>query len=339
MNKYEINKLSQYGTYKGELLNGKLIETHISWVILTKQFAFKIKKKMQYSFLNFSSLNKRKYYCERELLLNKRFSNIYKEVLPIKREDNNLYIGIGKGKTIDYAVKMKRLQTAKQMNQLLQKNRVNKTQIKVLAKKIAAFHRRTDIIYTPFNKIQAKNEFNDILSVINWIKINLGNSYADLIENAVMSSNTFLDQNEQFIAKRIKEGFWRDGHGDLHSKNIFLYKDPIIFDCIEFNDAFRQIDVLNEVAFFCMDLEAFQQGDLSKQFMQTYLELFPCMKGKNEEKLFVYYKYYRTNVRAKVNTLRAMQSVNKIEINKYITEIKKYLKMMDYYSVRFHSIN
>jgi len=339
MDKHEINKLNKYGTYKGELLNGKLVETHVSWVILTKQFAFKIKKKMQYSFLNFSSLDKRKFYCERELLLNRRFSDIYLDVLPIKREGNNLHIGVGKGKIIDYAVRMKRLQTAKQMNHLLQKNRINKSQIKVLAKKIAAFHQRTDIIYTPFNKNQAKNDFNDILSVVDWIKINLGNNYVDLIEKAAMSSNTFLDQNEQFIAKRIKEGFWRDGHGDLHSKNIFLYKDPIIFDCIEFNDAFRRIDVLNEVAFFCMDLEAYKQTDLSSQFMQTYLELFPCMKGQNEEKLFTYYKCYRTNVRAKVNTLRAMQSVDKIEIKKYSIEIKKYLKLMDYYTNKLHSLN
>ncbi len=339
MNKHEINKLNQYGTYKGELLSGKLVETHISWVILTKQFAFKIKKKMQYSFLNFSSLDKRKFYCERELLLNRRFSDIYKEVLPIKREGNNLFIGVGKGITIDYAVRMKRLQTTKQMDHLLRKNRVDKTQIKVLAKKVADFHQRTDIIYTPFNKAQAKDKFNDILSVINWIKINLRNSYVDIIEKAVMSSNTFLDQNVQFIAKRIKAGFWRDGHGDLHSKNIFLYRDPVIFDCIEFNDAFRQIDVLNEVAFFCMDLEAFQRNDLSKQFMQTYLELFPCMKSQNEEKLFVYYKCYRANVRAKVNTLRAMQSVDKIEIKKFSIEIKKYLKLMDYYVGEFHSLN
>ncbi len=339
MDKYQIKKLIQYGTYKGELLNGKLVETHISWVILTKKFAFKIKKKMQYSFLNFSSLDKRKYYCERELLLNRRFSDIYLDVLPIKSEGNNLSIGVGKGVTIDYAVRMKRLQTAKQMDNLLRKKRINKTQIKVLAKKIAAFHQRTDIIYTPFNKTQAKNEFNDILSVADWIKTNLGNSYADLIEKAIMNSDTFLDQNEQFIAKRIKAGFWRDGHGDLHSKNIFLYQDPVIFDCIEFNDTFRQIDVLNEVAFFCMDLEAFQRGDLSKQFMQTYLELFPCMKSQNEEKLFTYYKCYRTNVRAKVNTLRAMQSIDKIEINKYCIEIKKYLNMMDYYNGEFHSPN
>ena len=339
MNKHEIDELNLHGTYKGKLLKGKLVETHISWVILTKQFAFKIKKEMQYSFLNFSSLEKRKFYCHRELFLNSRFSDIYKEVLPIKKEGNHLYIGAGKGKTIEYTVRMKRLQTARQMNLLLAKNRVNKEQIKVLAKKIADFHRGAEIIHTPFNKTEAKNKFNDILNVKDWIKINLGNACVDSIEKGVMSSNAFLDQNEQCIEKRVAEGFCRDGHGDLHSKNIFLYKDPIIFDCIEFNDDFRQMDVLNEVAFFCMDLEAFQRKDLSKIFMETYLALFPCMKSQKEEKLFVYYKCYRSNVRAKVNALRAMQSVDIIEINKCCTEVEKYLKLMDQYREEFYSLH
>ena len=332
MDKYQINRLVKHGAYKGNLLNGKLIETHISWVILSKKFTFKIKKRMHYSFLNFSSLSKRKFYCERELILNRRISDIYLDVLPIKRVDDNLYIGEGKGKIIDYAVRMKRLQIAKQMNHLLQKKGVSKIQINVLAKKIADFHQGADIILTPFNKTRAKNEFNDILSVIDWIKINLANGYSELIEKNVRNSDNFLDQNEEFIKNRIKAGFWRDVHGDLHSKNIFLYKDPIIFDCIEFNDAFRQIDVLNEVAFFCMDLEAFKRVDLSKQFMKTYFEFFPCMKTRQEECLFTYYKTYRANVRAKVNALRAMQATEASVINKYIKEIKKYLNLMDQYN-------
>ena len=337
MDKSQINELLQYGTYKGELLHGKLIETHISWVILTKKFAFKIKKEMQYSFLNFSSIAKRKYYCEQELLLNSRLSDIYLDVLPVKQTVKKLCIGEGKGQVIGYAVRMKKLQTAKQMDHLLRSKRISRTQINVIAKKIAQFHQDTTIIHTPFDKSRARIAFNDILCNVKWVKDNLGNDYADLIKKAVSNSNTFLNQNEKFIKIRIVEGFWRDGHGDLHAKNIFLYKDPIIFDCIEFNDEFRQIDVLNEIAFFCMDLEAFQREDLSKQFIEAYLEIFPCMKSRKEEKLFAYYKCYRANIRAKVNILRALQSRDKIKINTYTIEIKKYLKLMDNYNNKFHT--
>ena len=339
MDKHQIHQLINKGTYQGARLDGKLIETHISWVILSKKLAFKIKKQMQYSFLNFSTLEKRKYYCERELILNGRFSNIYKEVLPVKIEGDTIYIGHGPGETIAYAVRMNRLQTAKQMNHLLSRNKVEPAQIKVLAKKIALFHQKADVIDKPFDKIEAKNTFNDLANFTDWVKEHMGNSYAAIIEEAVNYSNTFLDQNEALISKRIKEGFWRDGHGDLHSKNIFLYKDPVIFDCIEFNDAFRQIDVLNEIAFFCMDLEAFQRRDLSEQFVQHYLKIFPCMQQLNEKKLFIYYKYYRSNVRAKVNILRAMQSADRISMRKYHLEIKKYLRLMAAYHSDLISLN
>jgi aminoglycoside phosphotransferase family enzyme len=337
MDKDQINKLISSGTYKGLLLNGKLIETHISWVILTKKYVFKIKKKMQYSFLNFSSLAKRKFYCERELVLNSRYSDIYLDVVPIKRDGAKLFIGTEQGFVLDYAVRMKRLQTAKQMNHLIKKNKVSKKQIDILAKKIAIFHRDAEVIYKPNNKTGAKNIFNDILSIVAWVKINLGSYYTDIIKRTVRNSDTFLDQNEKFIKIRIEDGFYRDGHGDLHSKNIFLYRDPIIFDCIEFNDSFRQIDVLNEVAFFCMDLEALGRVDLSEQFMKAYLEIFPCMKSEKEENLFTYYKCYRANVRAKVNILRAIQSVDKIKVKNYIIEIKTYLKLMDHYNDKYQT--
>ena len=292
---------------------------------------------MQYSFLNFSSLDKRKFYCERELLLNSRFSDIYLDVVPIKSDGKKLFIGKGEGMIMDYAVRMKRLQTAKQMNHLLKKKCISKKQISILANKIAVFHKGAKLIHSPFKITRAKREFNDILSNIKWVKVNMGNRYVDLIERNVRNSDIFIDQNENFIKDRIKKGFWRDVHGDLHSKNIFLYKDPIIFDCIEFNDNFRQIDVLNEVAFFCMDLEAFQRVDLSKQFMKTYLETFPCMKTEHEEKLFTYYKCYRANVRAKVNILRVIQSNDKLQVKNYILEIEKYLKLMDCYSSKTDS--
>ena len=332
MEKEQVNKLVQYGTFNGEPLNGKLIETHISWVILTRKYAFKIKKPMRYSFLDFSTLSKRKFYCERELILNRRITtSIYLDVLPIEQHNNRLYIGQGGGKVIDYAVRMKKMQAGKKMDSMLYNNKVVNSHVKILAEKIAAFHKRTDVVNKPFNKARSKKAFNDISRVAGWIKKHLGKSYADIVEKAVSHSNAFLDQASPLITKRIKNGFQRDVHGDLHSRNIFLYKEPVIFDCIEFNDDLRQIDVLNEVAFFCMDLEAFQQWNLSKRFMEQYLELFPCMSGLKEKQLFAYYKGYRANVRAKVNAMRAIQTIDEAEVRKYNCEVKKYLELLDYY--------
>lgn len=319
------------GTYRGMSLQGELIETHISWVILTQSFAFKIKKPIQYSFLDFSSLEKRKFYCERELELNQRLSDVYLNVLPIKRRNKHLFLGSGEGEIIDYAVQMSRLKTTNKMDSLLLENGVNQGHIKALAEKIAHFHKEATIVKTPLNKSHLKTAFNDLLSVKDWTEEHVGKDYATMIEKAITFSDAFLDKHEAIMTSRIEQGFQRDMHGDLHSKNIFLYEDPIIFDCIEFNDGFRRIDVLNELAFFCMDLEAFQRKDLSVAFIEIYLKLFPCMDSPEDKSLFTYYKCYRANVRAKVNALRARQTKESNNAQSLNSEVVKYLGLMNAY--------
>ncbi|NNC95403.1 MAG: hypothetical protein HKN92_07560 [Chitinophagales bacterium] len=305
----------------------QLLETHISWVLLGKEHVFKIKKPIKYPFLDFSTLKDRKKYCQNEVKLNSRLSNIYLDVLPITNEKGEIYVD-GRGKTIDYAVRMKRMQTGKRMDIMLTKNKVEMSQMLNLAEKIAEFHLKATIVRPVFSKRILKNTFNEIRSVRDWIKENLSSKYASDLDRMIIYSDRFIDKHSGLIKKRIKEGYYRDVHGDLHSRNIFLYRDPVIFDCIEFNDSFRQIDVLNEVAFFCMDLEAHGRNDLSNGFMNHYLELSPCMNTDEERLLFNYYKCFRANVRAKVNTLRAMQTVDPTEIEVYSREIRDYIRMM-----------
>ena len=133
------------------------------------------------------------------------------------------------------------------------------------------------------------------------------------------------------LERRLQAGFIRDCHGDLHTRNIFLLPDPQPFDCIEFNEDYRQIDVLNEVAFLCMDLDALGRSDLSDLFIQNYNQLFPTIKTPEDHQLFVYFKSYRANIRAKVNSLRARSSEDKSDREKYLAETGKYLHLMDRY--------
>ncbi len=331
MDRNEINQLMLYGNFQGEPLGGKLIETHISWVVLTKSLAFKIKKPIRYSFLDFSTLEKRKFYCERELYLNQRLTDIYLDVQPVVLHEGYYHIGTHEGIITDYTLRMRKLQEVKRMDRLLLKNRINEIQIKKLAQKIASFHQKANIIYTPFNKSDFQQEYNDILSVLEVVKSHLGESYVNTVKRAVDFSNAYLNRYEPLIQKRIKEGLQRDVHGDLHSRNIFLYKDPVIFDCIEFNDAFRQIDVLNEIAFFCMDLEAYGKSDLSKKFVDYYLRSCPFSYTQKEEQLFTYYKCYRANIRAKVNALRTLQAVGKKDLKEDLKQLKKYLQLLGQY--------
>ena len=332
MTEEQVNSILENKAFPDTKVKPQLIETHISWVILSNRYAFKIKKPLKYSFLDFSTLEKRKYYCEREVELNSRLTkDIYLKVLPIIQEDGHIQISNDSGKIIDYAVVMKKLRADKEMDLLLKKNLVSQEQIKALAGELIGFHKHAQKIYKKFDVKKLSEDFNDINSIREYAKEKIGVDTAATIDQSILTSNRFLGQNKILFAKRSEEGFIRDCHGDLHSGNIFLYKKPVIFDCIEFNDEFRQIDVLDEIAFFCMDLEDHNREDLSHSFQRFYFSKFSCMRNEDEEKLFVYYKLYRANVRAKVSLLKAKQAHNASQEKSRIGNAAGYLKLMEKY--------
>ena len=332
MTKEQINKLILEDNFPGSCNKPELIETHISWVFLCDEFVYKIKKPIHYSFLDFSSIDKRKYYCQREIELNRRLTeNIYVDVQPVSKLRNQIFIGNEEGEIIDYAVRMRRLDRDKQMNMLLMNNKVTGTNIQNLARKIANFHRSTDVIYQK-DFLDVQEKFNDLLSEKDYLRENLSKGSANLIDCAVDVSNAFLTKNKELLSARLKAGFFRDCHGDLHSRNIFLLPSPQAFDCIEFNDDFRRIDVLNEVAFLCMDLDVFGRHDLSDLFMKCYNDLFPTIKNEEDQKLLIYYKSYRSNVRAKVNSLRARDEKSDTARKLIIAEVDRYLRLMESYT-------
>jgi aminoglycoside phosphotransferase family enzyme len=170
--------------------------------------------------------------------------------------------------------------------------------------------------------------FNDLSSQSVFLVGETGDRSSELISQAIEISNSFIKKHATRLEYRLKEGFFRDCHGDLHSRNIFLLPSPQPFDCIEFNDDLRQIDVLNEVAFLCMDLDVFGRQDLSALFMDEYNKHFPAMKTAGDRSLFIYYKSYRANIRAKVNSLRAGTATDKSEKKKALLTADKYLNMM-----------
>ncbi|SMO69793.1 hypothetical protein [Solitalea koreensis] len=330
MEKQEINKLISAGKFLNVCDHPELVETHISWVILCNRFVYKVKQPMKYSFLDFSTLKKRKYFCEKELKLNQRLTeNMYLDIQPVRQSPEGINLGLNEGEIIDYAVRMRRMDEKKQMDVLLSKNKVSGSDIQNIAQQIAAFHLNACCIYKKeVRNIQKK--FNALAEQKSYLYEHLGAESRDIIDKAVEVNMNFIGKHNDLLLARLRLGFFRDVHGDLHSRNIFLLPEPVIFDCIEFNDDYRQIDVLNEVAFLCMDLEAFGRPDLSKLFIKTYNNLFPCMQTKEEKSLFIYYKCYRANVRAKVNSLRSKNADNE-QRKKALAETEKYLRLMDSY--------
>lgn len=326
----EVRALAAKGIFRQSQISGKIEETHISWVILSKGYVFKIKKPVKYSFLDFSTLSQRRIYCERELRLNRRFSNIYLDVLQVRLAKDTWYIGGNRGQIMDYAVRMKRMMTAKRMDIQLRKGKVTPGKVRSLAKVIASSHQNAERVRIPFNQATARHTFNDIGTVKDLVKENLGTESDKILSASIHWSNTFLEKHAWRLRERIIEGFQRDVHGDFHSGNIFLYKQPVIFDCIEFNDRYRQIDVLYEIAFLCMDLEASQHPWLAEEFLSEYIRHFNCFQKEADHAIFAYYKCLRANIRAKVHALRAAQGDAR-EKARHLSSVKKYLQQMKGY--------
>ena len=229
----QINNLLIKGEFPEVSAERELIETHISWVFLCHRFVYKIKKPIKYSFLDFSTLEKRKKYCKREIELNKRLTDdIYLDVVPINRLNDRYIIGSNVGTVIDYAVRMLKMDRTKQMDQLLLQKKVTKSDILNLAKKIAVFHGNTVIIYQK-EVLDIQEKFNDLEAEQEYLAAQSnGSIYATIIGSAIKTSDDFLQRNEDLLGSRLRAGFFRDCHGDLHSRNIFLLPSPQPFDLL-----------------------------------------------------------------------------------------------------------
>jgi aminoglycoside phosphotransferase family enzyme len=275
----------------------ELIQTHISFVFLAKDFVYKLKKSVNFGFLDFSTLEKRHFFCEKELELNRRLcSDVYLEVVPINK--SNIIKINGNGEPVEYALKMKRLPQERIMTVLLRENKVDGKTIDAIAKIVAKFH----------SKAQTNSEINEYgsLKIIktNWdenfsqslkyINQTIPKAEFQFIQNCV---NDFMDINALLFENRIMNNKIRDCHGDMHSGNIFITDKICIFDAIEFNDRFRYSDVASDVAFLAMDLDFQKRPDLSKYFIEKYLSY---AKDRQLAELLPFYKCYRAYVRGKV---------------------------------------
>ncbi len=282
-----------------------LVETHISWVLLGSRYVYKIKKPVSLGFLDFSTLEKRRGQCENEVRLNKRLApEMYLGILPVRRGPVVSYIGSGSCEIIDYAVLMLRMDDSRQLDLLLKKGEVEVSDLDRLAHKIADFHRNALVVPEGEQWEELYREFADILYQLPVLEKIGGADAVKEVEAACHWAKDFLKRIEGRIVERNRAGFVIDGHGDLHCRNIFMLEDPVVFDCIEFNDDFRKLDVLSEIAFLCMDLERLDREDLSRRFLDHYQAEFPCIQNDVDEQLFLFYKMYRANVRMKVTAIQ-----------------------------------
>lgn len=334
MTRDQIQQLIEDGRFAAEGQSFQLAETHISWVLLSGQNAYKIKKPVKFDFLDFSTLEKRRYYCQRELELNSRFcQGVYLEVQAVVEGPAGLSIG-GKGATIDYALHMKRLDGSRQMNLLLEQGLVTPFHMQQLGEKLSIFHTYTDVIERPPDIGAMQASFSDLASVANRLKALLGPSVKKKLMESLVFGRSFLGLHAQRLLERGRQGYIIDGHGDLHSRNIFLLEEPIIFDCIEFNDAFRYVDVLDELAFLCMDLDYYGFRQLEAPLLNAYMRENDCIGGDEDWALFLFFKWYRANVRLKVKALQSLQEGAQAG-SRTLSAIEEYWQL---YSAYYHEL-
>ncbi|WP_375583391.1 phosphotransferase [Cyclobacterium xiamenense] len=317
----EVQQVAREGFYNGRRMEGQLIETHISWIILTGKWVFKLKKPLKLSFLDYSTLASRAHYCMEEVRLNSRFSAIYDRCCPITHLDGQWYMDGKRGTVQEYAVVMKRLPEARRMDKLLAEGKVTDLQVKKLAEKVALFHRRQPAERIPFDLGEAKALFADVLNP----SIRYTTEHRKFLQAAVRWSDAFLEAHQQRLAERAELGWVRDLHGDLHAGNVFLTEHPVIFDCIEFSKRMRTIDLLYEVAFLCMDLERFGQDRLADLFLESYLARIPILDPHRDAPLFTYFKCLRANVRAKVLGLNPSPKSRREQAG-YLALMESYLR-------------
>ncbi len=280
-----------------------LTQTHISLVFLADEFVYKIKKPVNFGFLDFSTLKKRRYYCHQEIILNRRLSKgIYIDVLPITYDGKIYRIGIGQGSIVEYAVKMKRLPDEMIMKSLFIQGKLKDKHLKEIAKVLARFHltasNSNDIDKFGEPEIFKVNTDENFAQVRKYIGTTIQKNDFDALKRW---TGNFYNSNRELLWRRIKAKKIRDCHGDLHMEHICLTEDLPIFDCIEFNDRFRYTDVVADIAFLLMDLEFHGGNRFSKILWNSYKEM---ADEPDVDSLLTFYKVYRAFVRGKVGSFQ-----------------------------------
>jgi len=309
-----IQALLQPESYPYSVDTVTLVQTHISFVLLAGDFVYKFKKPVNFGFLDFSTLEKRKYCCRQELLLNRRLSpEIYLGLVEVKDDGGTIRLG-GTGDVIEYGVKMRRMPEERMMSRVIERGELHGDHIQALV----------DVL-VPFYEQAARNPEIDKFGTAEAVAVNVLENFEqteDFIGGGALTqaqfdaisayARTFLARDTIF-QNRIQAGKVRDCHGDLYSANICLADKVYIYDCIEFNDRFRYCDVASDVAFLAMDLDFHHLPELSKLFIDRF-----CSQSGDDglRGMLNFYTCYRAYVRGKIGLFTAADPAVDPEVKK-----------------------
>ncbi len=315
--------------YPHKITQIRIKETHISWILLTGKYAYKIKKGLKFGkVLDFSTLALRKKFCQKEIILNKILcKQMYQKVVKIiQDEKGNLKIVSlhDKGKPLEYAVKMLEIPQKFRMDNLIVAAHVNTKTIDNLTDILVKFHKRTPTSV----KIKKFGQPGFILKKVqeNFRTLSKLSKINSKYERKLVS---FIGNNKELFKTRIKFNKIRDIHGDLYLGNIFIVKNKFyLYDRLEFNDSLRYADVAEDVAHFSMDLDLHKKEKLRKHFISKYIK-----KSKDFEliKLVYFFMCFKACIRAKVSIFRAKNEPMRKKRKSQLSEAKKHFVLAESY--------
>lgn len=297
-----IEQMSQAGFYPHKVVEPiELIQTHVSYVFLTGDYAYKVKKPVNFGFLDYSTLEARSHFCRQELEMNKRGApELYLEVLPVTQTGEKFNLG-GSSEVVEYALKMRQFPQSALLSEMFAQGTLTESHMEELGRVVAQYHEQSqssDRIRTFGEVAQVRQAIDEnYQQTKNYI--GTAQTQAQYAETKKYTDNFFTGRSQLFKS-RIEKNKIRECHGDLHLRNICLWNDKILlFDCIEFNEPFRFVDVMYDVAFTVMDLQARQRPDFGNAFLNTYAEQTGDWEGLQVLPLYLSRQAY---VRAKVTS-------------------------------------
>ena len=295
-----IEDLKNPGALPEKTAEVNVVQTHISVVFVADSFVYKVKKPVNFGFLDFSTLEKRKHYCHQEVTLNRRLArDLYVDVLPVTRVKGKYTLTEQDGEPVEYAVKMKRIPDDRLMKALFEAGEITPEHLAEIAKVLSEFHSgaRTGseiAQYAEPEKFKINTDEN-FQQVQDYCGLSISKQQ---FRDVQAYTNDFYKTHRDLFFKRIEDGRIRDCHGDLHMEHVCLMKGLPIIDCIEFNERFRYSDAIADIAFLLMDLE-FHGGMNDSRVLWNY---YKDLSGEaHVDHLLRFYKVYRAFVRGKVN--------------------------------------
>lgn len=317
-----IESLLNPDAYAHPVESIEMIETHISWVILTGRFAYKIKKPIKLGFLDFRELSSRLFYCEEEVRLNRPWApDVYLDVVPISMQSGQAIVS-GDGPAVEYAVRMHQFEQDKRLDAELAANRLSNGDMDELADSIARQHQSANVIEPDGRDEMLTHIKSDMWDNLDALE---GVLAAKKLRTLRQWTGRQLERLDPVLQRRIDDGFVRECHGDLHLSNLVRLPTGITaFDCIEFSTRLRNIDVMCDIAFLVMDLASRRRSDLAYRFLNRYLEL---TGDYGSLEIFTLYFVYRCLVRAKVAAIRSQERKNDKYAKNDLSRMQKYCDM------------